>query len=95
MNALIGDPRTFEKKSTMDKLSVDMMMGAAVTVIIYGTRFKVYYYKYKQLLAFNTFNFFVPLRTKRDTIDGSPFGQLSLPIVLTVMVMMMMAYFYQ
>ena len=58
MNALIGDPRTFEKKSTMDKLSVDMMMGAAVTVIIYGTRFKVYYYKYKQLLAFNTFNFF-------------------------------------
>ena len=55
MNALIGDPRTFEKKSTMDKLSVDMMMGAAVTVIIYGTRFKVYYYKYKQLLAFNTF----------------------------------------
>ena len=80
----------------MDKLSVDMMMGSVMTVIIYGTRFKVYYYKYKQLLAFNTFNFFVPLRTKRDTIDGSPFGQLSLPIVLTVMVMMMMmAYFYQ
>ena len=26
-----------------------------MTVIIYGTRFKVYHYKYKQLLAFNTF----------------------------------------
>ena len=51
-------PTHFRKKSIgMDKLSVDMMMGSAMTVIIYGTRFKVYYYKYKQLLAFNTFNF--------------------------------------
>ena len=48
------DTSLFGKKPGMDKLSVDMMRGAAMTVIIYGTRFKVYYYKYKQLLAFNT-----------------------------------------
>ena len=48
-------PPLKKQKSRMDKLSVDMMMGAAMTVIIYGTRFKVYHYKYKQLLAFNTF----------------------------------------